>query len=71
MSKGKITPKNILHGNKKKQEKITLENLLEVASSDNVSDAMKNLYGKDGLINGIKPIDPSYKVVGKIKTARV
>ena len=69
MTKAKITPKNILHGNKKKQEKITLENLLEVASSDNVSDAMKNLYGKDGLINGIKPIDPSYKVVGKIKTA--
>ena len=36
MSKGKITPKNILHGNKKKQEKITLENLLEVASSEDV-----------------------------------
>ena len=70
MSKGKITPKNILHQHKKKNNPITLDNLLEKASSNNVSDAMKNLYGKQGLIKDIKPIDPSYKVVGKVRTVK-
>ncbi len=68
MSKDKITPKNILHQNRKKEEKITLENILEKASTDNVSDAMKNLYGVSGVIEDVKPIDPKYKVVGKIRT---
>lgn len=68
MSTGKITPNNILHLNRKKQNKITLDNLLEISSTDNVSDAMKNLYGKQGLIKDIKPINPASKVVGKIRT---
>ncbi|WP_455645234.1 RraA family protein [Methanosphaera sp.] len=69
MSTGKITPKNILHFNKKQQKKINLENILEKASTDTISDAMKNLYGTDGLIIGLKPIEPSFKIVGKIRTA--
>jgi regulator of RNase E activity RraA len=70
MSKGKITPKNILHQHKKKNNPITLDNLLEKASSNNVADAMKNLYGKHGLIKDIKPINPSYKVVGRVRTVK-
>lgn len=76
MSKGKITPNNILHFNKKekKQEpvevnEITTENILEKANSDNVSDALKNLYNRHGLIKNIKPIDDNFKVSGFIKTA--
>lgn len=70
MSNRKITPNNILHANRKKQNKITLDNLIEKASTDNISDAMKNLYGKYGFIKGIKPIDPSFKVMGKVKTVK-
>lgn len=70
MSTHKITPKNILHNNKSKKQEITLDNLLEKSSTDNVSDAMKNLYGKHGLIKGIKPIDSSFKILGKIRTVK-
>ncbi|MCD7781645.1 MAG: RraA family protein [Methanosphaera sp.] len=70
MTTGKITPHNILHQNRNKKEtKVTLDNLLDVASSDNVSDAMKNLYDKTGYLDGVKPLNPSHKVVGSIKTA--
>lgn len=69
MSANKITPKNILnHGKDKK--KITLDNLLEKATTDNVSDAVKKVCGKNGVIKGVKPIDDSYKIVGKIRTAQ-
>ncbi len=68
MSTGHITPKNILKHNKT-EKKITIDQLLEFASSDNVSDALKEITGKTGLIDGVKPIDESFKVVGKIRTA--
>lgn len=75
MSKGKITPNNILHFNKKtkKEEKeelnkITLDNLVQKASSDNVSDALKNLYGFDGVIKDVKPLNDAHKVSGFIRT---
>lgn len=75
MSEGKITPNKILHFNKKtKQEEnedsniITTENILEKSSSDNVSDAMKNLYGKHGLLKEVKAINPEHKVAGFVKT---
>ena len=62
----KITPRNILHP-KRKEKKITLKNLDSV-SSDNVSDALKQLYGNPGLVEGIKPICDTYKVAGRIRT---
>ncbi len=68
MSTGKNTPRNILKQRRSKK-KVTLDNLSEIASSDNVSDAMKNLYGKTGLIDDVKPLDNSFKAVGRIKTA--
>lgn len=67
MSNGKITPKNILRNNKK--TRITLDNILDKASSDNISDAMKNVCGKNGVVYGIKPLDKDKKVIGRIKTA--
>ena len=69
MSANKITPKNILNHGKNKN-KITLDNLLEKATTDNISDAMKKVCGKNGVIKGIKPIDKSFKIVGKIRTAQ-
>lgn len=76
MSKGKITPNNILHFNKKSKveedrdcDGITLDNILERASSDNVSDALKNLYGKSGLLKYVKPLSNDFKVAGFIRTA--
>ena len=39
---GKITPKTVLNFNKKEPKKITLDNLLDISSTDNVSDAIKN-----------------------------
>lgn len=69
MSNNKITPKNILKMNKNKN-KITLDNLLQKATTDNVSDAMKNLYGSNGVISGIKPINPDSKIVGRVCTVR-
>jgi regulator of RNase E activity RraA len=69
MTNKRITPKNILHHNlSKPKDEITLDNLLEKSSTDNVSDALKNLTGKKGVINHVKPIDPDYKVVGYINT---
>lgn len=75
MTKGKITPNNILHFNKqsKKEEtadsdEITVENLIHKASSDNVADAMKNLYGTYGLVKHVKALDDSYKVSGFVRT---
>lgn len=76
MVNGKITPKSILNFNKPPKteddesvNEITLDNLLERVSSDNVSDALKNLYSTDGLIKGVKPINPKHKVAGFVKTA--
>ncbi|OED30594.1 RraA family protein [Methanosphaera sp. WGK6] len=69
MSAGKITPKNILHFNKKQPQKINLENILEKASTDTISDAMKNLYGTNNILTDVKPIKSSFKIVGKIRTA--
>ncbi|MDO5826568.1 MAG: RraA family protein [Methanosphaera sp.] len=68
MSTNKITPKNILNHGKNKN-KITLDNLLEKATTDNVSDAVKKVCGKNGVIKGVKPIDEKFKIVGKIRTA--
>lgn len=65
----KITPRSILKQNKK-ETKITEKNLEQKASSDNVSDAMKNVFNINGIIEGIKPIDDSFKVVGRIRTAQ-
>ena len=65
----KITPRSILKQNKK-ETKITEKNLEQKASSDNVSDAMKNVFNINGVIEGIKPIDDSFKVVGRIRTAQ-
>ncbi|PAV07151.1 RraA family protein [Methanosphaera cuniculi] len=65
----KITPKSILKQNRK-EKKITEKNLEQKASSDNVSDAMKNIFNISGVIEGIKPIDNSFKVVGRIRTAQ-
>lgn len=75
MTKGKITPNSILHFNKKtkkeevqKTNKITTENIVEKASSDNVSDALKNLYGTYGLVRNVKPLNNNDKVAGFIRT---
>ena len=65
----KITPKSILKKNRK-EKKITEKNLEKKESSDNVSDAMKNIFNISGVIEGIKPIDNSFKVVGRIRTAQ-
>ena len=65
----KITPKSILKQNRK-EKKITEKNLEQKASSDNVSDAMKNIFNISGVIESIKPIDNSFKVVGRIRTAQ-
>lgn len=75
MVNGKITPKSILNFNKPPKvdeepvNEITIENLVEKVSSDNVSDALKNLYSTNGLIKGVKPINPKHKVAGFVKTA--
>ncbi|MBR0472853.1 MAG: RraA family protein [Methanosphaera sp.] len=76
MSKNKITPNSILHFNKKATEdedvimadEITLDNILEKSSSDNVSDAMKNLYGEYGLVRDVKPLNGTDRVSGFIRT---
>lgn len=69
MSVNKITPKSILnHG--KNRNKITLDNLLDKATTDNISDAMKKVCGKNGVIRDVKPIDGKSKIVGKIRTAQ-
>lgn len=69
MSVNKITPKNILNHGKNKN-KITLDNLLDNATTDNVSDAMKKVCGKNGVIRNVKPVDGKSKIVGKIRTAQ-
>ena len=69
MSVNKITPKNILNHGKNKN-KITLDNLLDKATTDNVSDAMKKVCGKNGVIRNVKPVDGKSKIVGKIRTAQ-
>jgi len=68
MSANKITPKSILNHGKNKN-KITLDNLLNKATTDNVSDAMKKVCGKKGVIKNVKPIDEDSKIVGRIRTA--
>lgn len=69
MSVNKITPKSILnHG--KNRNKITLDNLLDKATTDNISDAMKKVCGKNGVIRDVKSIDGKSKIVGKIRTAQ-
>lgn len=69
MSVNKITPKSILnHG--KNRNKITLDNLLDKATTDNISDAMKKVCGKNGVIRDVKPIDGKSKIIGKIRTAQ-
>ena len=70
MTKNRITPKSILKSGKQEVE-ISLENLLEYASTDNVSDALKNLYGITGVIESVTAIDKSKKVIGKIVTVGV
>lgn len=75
MVNGKITPKRILNFNKPQDvddvesaDEITLDNLIEKVSSDNVSDALKNLYSTYGLIKQVKPLNPKHKVAGFVKT---
>lgn len=69
MSANKITPKNLLNHGKNKNI-ITLDNLLDKATTDNVSDAMKKVCGKNGVIRDVKPIDGKSKIVGRIRTAQ-
>lgn len=69
MSVNKITPKSILNHGKNKN-KITLDNLLDKATTDNISDAMKKVCGKNGVIRDVKPIDGKSKIIGKIRTAQ-
>lgn len=74
MSNGRITPSSVLHFNRDNVEDvvddnlITVDNIVEMASSDNVSDAMKNLYGTSGLLRGVKSIGSGSKVAGFIRT---
>ena len=76
MSRGKITPNNILHFNNKGNVyedidvplKLSADNLLDFASSDNVSDALKSLYGFSGLVSGVKPVCDDFAVCGFIRT---
>ena len=76
MARGKITPNNILHFNRKSVvdeedafvRDITVDNIIDVASSDNVSDAMKNLLGRSGLLRGVKAVNPVCKVAGFVRT---
>lgn len=76
MVKRSITPKGILHFNRRDVveddfvdgDMITLDNILEKSSSDNVSDAMKNLYGTHGLLGGVKSLNPKSRVAGFIRT---
>jgi regulator of RNase E activity RraA len=76
MSNGKITPQSILHFNKPQKEdddsascEITLENIIDNASSDNVSDALKNLYSSYGLLKDVKPLNSKHKIAGFVRTA--
>ena len=66
----KITPKSILNFNKTDESKkeITLDNLLEKSSTDNVSDAMKNLYKTTGVIENIKSISDNCEFIGPVVT---
>lgn len=76
MSRGKITPNNILHFNNKGNVdedidvplKLSADNLLDFASSDNVSDALKSLYGFSGLVSGVKSVCDDFAVCGFIRT---
>ncbi len=75
MAHGKITPQNILHFNKPQKSdlkedccEITLENILDEVSSDNVSDALKNLYSTYGLLKDVKPLNSEHKIAGFVKT---
>lgn len=76
MSNGKITPQSILHFNKPQKEEedmavceITLDNILDKVSSDNVSDALKNLYSSYGLLKDVKPLNSNHKIAGFVRTA--
>ena len=76
MSNGKITPQSILHFNKSSEVdddvescEITLDNIAEKVSSDNVSDALKNLYSSYGLLKDVKPINSKHKIAGFVRTA--
>lgn len=74
MAKAKITPKNLLRFNKKSVNEdddefiITADNIMEHATSDNVSDAMKNLYGEHGFVKGLKPVSPEFRAAGFLRT---
>lgn len=74
MVNSKITPSNILHFGKKSveddvvEDMICVDNILDYASSDNVSDALKNLYGKSGLLKGVKAVNPRHKIAGFLRT---
>ena len=46
-----------------------MENILEKVSSDNVSDALKNLYSYSGLLKSVKPINSKNKIAGFVRTA--
>ncbi|MBE6486209.1 MAG: RraA family protein [Methanosphaera stadtmanae] len=76
MSNGKITPQSILHFNKHQKEnenatdfEITLDNIVDNVSSDNVSDALKNLYSSYGLLKDVKPLNSKHKIAGFVRTA--
>lgn len=76
MSNGKITPQSILHFNRPDNDdeeseacEITLDNILDKVSSDNVSDALKNLYSSYGLLKGVKPLNSKHKIAGFVRTA--
>ena len=76
MSNGRITPKSILNFNKPVDDdeedavcEVTLDNLVDMVSSDNVSDALKNLYSSYGLLEDVKPLNPKHKIAGFVRTA--
>lgn len=70
MSGNNISPRSLLHlGKDEDDSENNLESFLNKYSSDNVSDALKNLYGFNGLLRGVKPITGGTAISGFIRTA--
>lgn len=70
MSGNNISPRSVLHFGRDDVDSclITVDNILDFASSDNVSDAIKNLYGYYGLLRGVKPVKCGLRASGFVRT---